>query len=134
MAKNVYSPEELEKYYRLRELRKKREAKEKAEEEKPKAGPKEKKKAKKPEKVFYRDELKGLKEEEWPDWARVEKRKHRYWLKYNHKNVKITLLNNMELIGKLHIDFTVPFDVQLEVDNGKRLLIPKHAIAVIEEL
>jgi len=130
MAKNVYSPEELEKYYRLRELRKKREAKEKPKEEKPKAGPKPKKRAV----LLSEKDLKHLKEEEWPDWAIIEKRKHRYWIYYNHKNVKITLLNNMELTGKLHADFTNPYDVQLEIENGKRLLIPKHAIAIVEEL
>ena len=57
----------------------------------------------------------------------------RYWEKYDHKQVKVKLINGEELQGKLHVDWKCPYDVQLEMEDGKRILIPKHSILYVTE-
>lgn len=97
---------ELEKYYKMREERRSHDD---AQEGKPKR--------------------RGKKE------ARADRLREasRYWEKYDHKQVKVKLMNNEELQGKLHVDWKCPYDVQLEMEDGKRILIPKHSILYVTE-
>jgi len=53
-----------------------------------------------------------------------------YLFEYNHKIVVITLINGVELQGKLHVGDD-NFNVQLELDS-KRILVPKHSILFIK--
>jgi len=103
----VLTEKELEKLYRLRE-QKLKERNEKSEKAKGRGG-------------------EGKAKE---DRARESAR---YWEKYDHKLVKVKLINGEELQGKLHVDWKCPYDVQLEMEDGKRILIPKHSVLYVTE-
>ena len=55
-----------------------------------------------------------------------------YLNKYDHKQVKILLLNGEELIGKIHTN--ARFDVKLDTQDGRRLIINRGMIVYVQIL
>ena len=51
-----------------------------------------------------------------------------YWQRFDNKIVSIKLIDGSIIEGKLHTDLYNKYDVVIELDNGERILIPKHSI------
>jgi RNA chaperone Hfq len=79
-------------------------------------------------------------EEKYPGFEKWNKRqkqekeqKPKYLERFNHRNVEVRLLNGSILRGKLHVNSANPYEVVVEIE-GNRILVMKHAIATIAAL
>lgn len=67
-----------------------------------------------------------------PNEKPPEIKKREYLERFNHRIVKIKLVNGKELSGKLHTNKESRYEVLLEIEEGNKILIYKHAIISIE--
>ena len=73
-------------------------------------------------------------EEEYLKEKKSKKKKPKaYWQRYDNKIVTVKLIDNSTFEGKLHTDLYNRYDILIELEDGKRILIPKHSVLYVQE-